>query len=124
MHTRMRTRMHMHMQYFASKNPLTGALCSQIKSMLEECGFHVQNVWLFPRPTTLPAGIRAWLQTFGSVFFERLPSEADRATALDEASAAWETEARSKGLVSTLEKAEAWSLDYVRLRFVAVKAHA
>lgn len=91
-----------------------------MSAMLRECGFEVKLAVLFKRPTPLPHGIRAWLKTFGSALFDRLPSEADRIAALDEAACAWEAQA-ANSVETTPGGAAAWTLDYVRLRFVAVK---
>lgn len=77
---------------------------------LERAGFVVESVELFPRPTVLPTDMRGWLKTFAGPFFQALPPQ-DRSLALDEAVAL---------LRPALCDGEGkWTVDYVRLRFLA-----
>lgn len=78
---------------------------------LEEQGFTVETIELIPRPTPLPTGMSAWLDTFAEPFLKRLPEEG-RAAAKEEA----------VGLLaaSLCDETGAWTADYVRLRFRAV----
>lgn len=46
--------------------------------------FEVESCELVPRPTTLPAGLRGWLETFGGTFLNALPSNQVRARAMEE----------------------------------------
>src|SRR5215475_13113706 len=51
---------------------------------LERAGFVAESVQLIPRPTPLPAGMRAWLETFANPFCAKLPED-QRGDYLDEA---------------------------------------
>ncbi len=79
---------------------------------LERAGFVAESVQLIPRPTPLPTGMRAWLETFANPFCAALPEE-QRADYLDEA-----TETLRPVLCD--EKGR-WTADYMRLRFLARK---
>ena len=80
---------------------------------LARAGFVAESVQLIPRPTPLPTGMRAWLETFANPFCAALPED-QRADFLDEA-----TEMLRPVLCD--EKGH-WTADYMRLRFVARKA--
>lgn len=70
-------------------------------------GFSIEEMNLFPRPTPLPTGIRGWLDTFATGFFDKavLPAIIDEAESL---------------LAPSLRDSDGrWTADYVRLRFVA-----
>jgi hypothetical protein len=71
----------------------------------------VRELVLIHRPTPLPTGMSGWLATFGERFFALLP-EAERASARDEA---------VELLRPALFTDGAWSADYVRLRFSALR---
>ena len=83
-------------------------------SLLEEQGFDVTFAQLFERPTKLEgdAGLRNWITQFGSHFIEPLEDEAER----DDFFARLEERVRP-----TLFRDGAWTADYRRLRFVAIK---
>jgi SAM-dependent methyltransferase len=80
------------------------------REKLEAAGFAVDEIRIVPRPTPVPAGLEAWLDTFAEDFFAPL-SPADRAAA--------------RGEVVTLlrpvlmDERGTWIADYVRLRFHA-----
>lgn len=80
-------------------------------ALLERSGFEVRELALIPRPTPLPTGMSGWLATFGERFFALVP-EAQRAAAHDEA---------VELLRPALYADGAWSADYVRLRFSALR---
>ena len=81
------------------------------REMLEERGFRVVRIGLFPRPTALRTGMAAWLKLFRRPFFEQFGQEEDQALA--------EVEAL---LAPSLRDARGdWTADYVRLRVEAVK---
>ena len=77
---------------------------------LEDAGFVVDKIVLFPRPTVLPTGIDGWLDTFAAPFLHAVPT-ADRQC----------LRARIVELVRPRLRAAdgAWLADYVRLRFKA-----
>ncbi|CAN0000408.1 unnamed protein product [Ectocarpus sp. 4 AP-2014] len=99
----------------------------EYQQLLEAAGFIVDDVWLVPRPTVLPAGtgMRGWLSTFTKAFLNAIPEEASskrgttnengltetKATVVDEALAALQPALRDKDGF--------WTADYVRLRFRA-----
>jgi SAM-dependent methyltransferase len=74
--------------------------------------FTVEQIALIPRPTLLPTGMAAWLETFAGAFFAPL-SPAERETA---------SAAAVDLLAPALRDADdRWFADYVRLRFVATR---
>jgi trans-aconitate methyltransferase len=79
---------------------------------LERAGFVPESVQLIPRPTPLPTGMRAWLETFANPFCAALPED-QRGTYLDEA-----TEMLRPVLCDERDR---WTADYMRLRFSARK---
>ena len=84
----------------------------EYRARLERRGFRVERLLLFPRPTPLPGRLADWLDTFAESFLALVPPEA-RAQIIDEV----ETATRDK----LYDPAAGWTVDYVRLRFAAVK---
>lgn len=84
--------------------------------VLERHGFVVQSMELFPRPVTLSEGrdIEDWLDVFGPTYLSIVPEE-KREEFLNEVREVLRPKLydSSTGL---------WSVDYVRLRFLAYKA--
>jgi len=77
---------------------------------LAACGFDVESIALFPRPTPLPGDVVGWLETFAESFVTALPAT-ERPAFLAEVRDA---------LRPKLADAEGrWTADYVRLRFAA-----
>lgn len=84
----------------------------EYRGRLERRGFVVQSIGLIPRPTPLPGGLADWLDTFAESFLAAAPVKA-RGVVKDEVEAM---------LRAPLCDANgAWTVDYVRLRFAAVK---
>jgi len=84
----------------------------EYRTRLEARGFVVRSIALIPRPTPIPGDIAAWIETFGESFLFAVP-EAARAALIAEVAAE---------VAPTLKSAdERWSVDYVRLRFAALK---
>lgn len=82
------------------------------RARLERVGFLVKVLELEPRPTMLPGAMAGWLETFAGDFVNLLPP-AERPSFIAEVEAA---------LAPLLQTAEGrWVVDYVRLRFKAVK---
>jgi len=82
------------------------------RRLLEAAGFTVRSIALIPRPTPLPHGMEAWLNTFRNGVLDLLAPE-DRAKAVAETVAL---------LTPMLRDADGnWTADYVRLRFSAVR---
>lgn len=86
---------------------------AQYRRMLESAGFAVRTIDLIPRPTPLPAGMEAWLNTFRNGVLDLL-SPTDRAQALAE------TVALLKPVLCDADGN--WTADYVRLRFSATRS--
>ncbi len=82
------------------------------ETRLRKAGFVPQSVQLFPRPTRVPTGMRAWLDTFANPFCAALPDE-EREGFLDEVTALLKP--------VLCDAAGNWTADYTRLRFVAIK---
>jgi hypothetical protein len=79
---------------------------------LEAKSFRVDQIALIPRPTPLPTDIRGWLLTFANPFASKI-AHTERDSFLDE-------------VVSLLkpdlcDSDDRWLVDYVRLRFAAIK---
>ena len=76
-------------------------------------GFRPVSVELISRPTSLAAGMAAWLRTFAGPVFEQLPAGV-RESALDDTVELlrW----------SLCDEQGRWTADYVRLRFAAIVA--
>ncbi len=84
--------------------------CAEYRTRLESRGFQVEEITLTPRPTPLPSGMAAWLETFRSSVLELLPAS-ERPDAVEQ-------------IVSLLkpvlrDRQGHWTADYVRLRFLA-----
>jgi SAM-dependent methyltransferase len=79
---------------------------------LEAAGFAIDEMGIIPRPTPLPAGLDAWLDTFAEDFLGALPA-AERPTA----------RAEIVDLLRPvlLDETGTWIADYVRLRFRATR---
>lgn len=80
--------------------------------LLRGAGFRVNRLESFQRPTPLPGDLAEWLDTFAGCFFDALATDDRRLL---------EQEVRNR-LASRLCSADGtWRLDYVRLRFAAMK---
>jgi SAM-dependent methyltransferase len=79
-------------------------------ALLEEGGFTVRSLALFPRPTPLPGDVSGWLETFAEPFLGALPA-GERAGAVDEI--------REILRPQLFDAERGWTADYVRLRFAA-----
>lgn len=96
----------------ASDCPWFFPSAEQYRGLLEQHGFTVQWIKLFPRPTQLPGDIGGWLETFAQPCFGRLPA-GQRSIVLAEV-----IDALSHDLC---DENGQWIADYVRLRFFARK---
>ena len=81
-------------------------------ALLQGAGFRVANMELFPRPTQIPGAIEDWLWTFCEVFLKAVP---------DSARPAFMAELEEALAPELLDGRGRWSVDYVRLRFHAVR---
>ena len=83
------------------------------RTLLEQAGFEVSSIDLIPRPTPLPNGMAAWLNTFRNGVLDQL-SPQDREQAL----------ATTVALLAPVLQDQLtgdWTADYVRLRFKAIR---
>jgi trans-aconitate methyltransferase len=80
------------------------------RKQLKEAGLAVAEIAIVPRPTTLPTGIEAWLDTFADDFLAPLP-EPDRLRA--------RAEVADLLRPVLMDETGTWIADYVRLRFRA-----
>jgi trans-aconitate methyltransferase len=90
--------------YFPSPDDYAGRLAAR--------GFRVEEIALIDRPTPLPGRLGDWLETFAEPFLFQVPAS-QRAGLIAEVEAA---------LAEVLRDGDGrWFVDYVRLRFRAVK---
>ena len=97
----------------ASVSPWYFPTVDDYSARLERVGFIAESVQLIPRPTPLPTGMFAWLETFANPFCAVL-RENQRRNYLEEV-------AEMLRPVLCDEKGH-WTADYMRLRFVARKS--
>jgi len=79
---------------------------------LEDAGFTVEEIVIVPRPTILPTGVEAWLDTFAEDFLGAVP-EPDRLRARFEVADLLRP--------VLMDETGTWIADYVRLRFRAIR---
>lgn len=93
-----------------AENPWYFPTPQAYQRLLEDHGFQVMAISLFPRPTPLPGDIRGWLHTFAHAFMSPLPAQ-ERDAFIDEV---------AEALRPVLSDTQGgWKADYVRLRFGA-----
>ena len=97
---------------YDSRNPWTFPSPREQRARLEKAGFRVAKSILRDRPTILPTDVRGWLMTFGQEFIADLDS-ASREKALDRMA--------EHCRPAMCDEAGKWTVDYVRLNFIAVK---
>ncbi len=85
----------------------------EYRALLEQRGFVVDSIALFPRPTPLPGDVTGWLETFAESFTRALPA-GERRDFLEEVRDALRPE--------LVDRDGVWVADYVRLRFAAALA--
>ena len=85
---------------------------AEYRCVLEAHGFEVGEIKLFPRPTPVPGTLTEWLRTFAAAFLDGLEPRTRQAIEAEVSAAA---APRLRGPDG------AWTVDYVRLRFRAVK---
>jgi SAM-dependent methyltransferase len=84
---------------------------AEYRGRLERHGFAPASIELLPRPTPLPTGMAAWLETFADPFLGAA-TPAERVTLRAEAVDLLRPVLR--------DNTGSWTADYVRLRFAAV----
>ena len=84
----------------------------EYRAKLEAAGFAAEEIALFPRPTPLPGDIGAWIEIFCAGSLARL-GDTERQPFIAEL---------REALTAHLRQPDgSWIVDYVRLRFAAVK---
>ena len=86
---------------------------AEYRRLLQDTGFTVRSIELIPRPTPLPAGMEAWLNTFRNGVLGLLAPE-------DRVKAVADTVTLLRPILADADGN--WTADYVRLRFSAVTA--
>lgn len=96
----------------AARDPWYFPTAAAYRGLLEAHGFAVSEITLFPRPTAVPGSITEWLRTFATAFVDGLEPRVRR-----------QVEAEVQAVTAPRLRAAdgSWSVDYVRLRFRAVK---
>jgi len=84
----------------------------EYRARLERRGFAVLSISLIPRPTRLPGSLADWLDTFAESFLAAVPMN-ERGLVKDEVEAMLQA--------ALCDANGVWTVDYVRLRFAAVK---
>jgi SAM-dependent methyltransferase len=97
---------------FADLSPWYYPTGPEYRARLEAAGFAVVSIEVFDRPTDLPGDITAWLETFAGAFRSALPQGGRPALF---------AELREALAPILLKPDGTWWVDYVRLRFHAVK---
>jgi trans-aconitate methyltransferase len=95
-------------------NPWYFPSAEAYRNKLEQAHFAVEEIAIVPRPTTLPTGIEAWLDTFTEDFLGPLP-QPDRSRA--------RAEVADLLRPVLMDETGSWIADYVRLRFRATRTH-
>jgi len=96
----------------APLNPWYYPSDAEYRARLEAHSFRVTSIALIPRPTPQPGDIARWLETFAGVFLTAVPAEDQPALM---------SELREALRPSLYRPDGTWVVDYVRLRFSAVK---
>ncbi|PID61440.1 MAG: SAM-dependent methyltransferase [Gammaproteobacteria bacterium] len=101
-----------HPEYGEFVNPWYYPSPEDFSAELARAGFEVVSAELIPRPTLLTTGIEAWLDVFTASITQALDADTRKRFIL----------AVRDRLAGELQGEDgAWTADYVRLRFVAVK---
>jgi len=93
-------------------NPWYFPPAEEYRARLEARGFAVVEMALIPRPTRLPGALADWLDTFAESFLATVPPQS-------RPSVKREVEDMLRGDLA--DASGAWTVDYVRLRFKALK---
>lgn len=96
---------------YKTLNPWYFPSVDEYRGKLERAGFRVDEIQLFPRPTPLPGDITGWLETFAPRFTIGM-SPLERTALFTEI---------ADELRPQLFHDSKWIVDYVRLRFRAVR---
>ncbi|MGI8784348.1 MAG: class I SAM-dependent methyltransferase [Acidobacteriota bacterium] len=94
----------------AALDPWMFPTVEQYRTLLESDGFAVKTIALFARPTALPTGMPAWLDTFAQSFLAVF-EPGERQKIIDEICATVRP--------YLYDSQRGWFADYVRLRFAA-----
>lgn len=97
---------------FAERNPWRSPDPDSWTTDLQATGNRISSMERFARPTPLPTSLGDWIDTFGNGLLTGLDASARSEIKADAEAAAAPIHRRRDGT---------WVLDYVRLRFVAIK---
>ena len=84
----------------------------EYRARLERRGFRVMTLALLPRPTRLPGALADWLDTFAESFLATVPPQTRPSV---------KSEVEDMLRDELTDAAGIWTVDYVRLRFSALK---
>ena len=96
----------------AAVDPWYFPTADQYRQRLTRCGFSVDSIRTFPRPTALSGDIAQWLEIFAQPFLGAVPA-AERPALL--------SDIRARLAPVLLTGNGVWVVDYVRLRFAATR---
>ena len=96
----------------APRDPWYFPTAEAYRRLLEARGFAVPEMRLFARPTPVPGSLTEWLRTLATPLLADLDRDTRRQV---------EAEVESAAAPRLQDAAGAWTVDYVRLRFRAVK---
>jgi len=86
----------------------------EYRALLEKHGFDVKTITRFERPTILPGHLSEWLRTFAQPFLKAVDLN-ERNRFIDDVCRIAEPHLFREG--------QGWAADYVRIRFLAVRAN-
>jgi 2-isopropylmalate synthase len=101
-----------HPQFGAYQNPWFFPSVSEYQTLLEQAGFQVPYIERIPRPTPLTSDLQTWLELFSGAITAHLT---------DEHKQIFYRQVSQKLQPHLYTDENGWVVDYVRLRFKAVK---
>ena len=102
-----------HPEFGAYRNPWFFPAAGEYQTLLEQAGFQVSYIELIPRPTPLTSDLQAWLELFSGAITAHLT---------DEQTKSFYRQVSQKLKPKFFSEENGWVVDYVRLRFKAVKS--
>ncbi len=97
---------------FQRYNPWLFPTVAEYSALLDAAGFEVEMIDLFARPTRLPGDVADWLKLMTQSFLAAVPRVEQEALV---------AQIRARISAQTRQADGSWELDYVRLRFKAIK---
>lgn len=99
-------------EFGAYQNPWFFPSTSEYQTLLEQAGFQVLYIELIPRPTPLTSHLQAWLELFSGAITSHMT---------DEQKQTFYRQVTQKLRPRLFSEENGWAVDYVRLRFKALK---